>query len=79
MLKFCNIDINRTMVQLVHRLLVNVPGMGTKPCHFHTREGVRVMELGQLTDLARGAAAVVFAAVGGVGECMEGGTLVLCN
>ena len=70
MLKFCDMGVDRTTVQLDHGSLIDVPGVGTKPCHFHTREGVRVAGLGQLADLAR---AAVAAATETTGECAEGG------
>jgi hypothetical protein len=72
MLKFCDMGVDRTTVQLDHGSLIDVPGVGTKPCHFHTREGVRVTGLGQLAGLARAAAAATTTAL--AGECANSGT-----
>ena len=72
MLKFCDMGVDRTTVQLDHGSLIDVPGVGTKPCHFHTREGVRVTGLGQLAGLARAAAATTTTAL--AGECANSGT-----
>ncbi len=53
MIKFCDMGVDKTPIQLDHAELVRVPGIGSLPCHFHTREGVRITSLGQLAQLAR--------------------------
>lgn len=53
MIKFCDMGVDKTPIQLDHNKLVRVPGIGSLPCHFHTREGVRVTSLKQLAQLAR--------------------------
>jgi hypothetical protein len=62
MIKFCDMGVDKTPIQLDHNKLVRVPGIGSLPCHFHTREGVRVTSLKQLGQLAREAKVPV-------GEC----------
>jgi hypothetical protein len=61
MLKYCDMGIDRTTIQLDHDNIVNVPSTGTRPCHFHTREGLRITDLVQLANLARGTVGVVSA------------------
>jgi hypothetical protein len=53
MLEFCDMGKNRTTIQLDHAYLVQLPGVGLNPCHFHTREGVRITNLEQLANLAK--------------------------
>jgi len=53
MIKYCDMGIDRTPIQPDHEHLVRVPYARSLPCHFHTREGVRVTSLRQLADLAR--------------------------
>ncbi len=53
MIKYCDMGIDRTPLQPDHSELVRVPYARSLPCHFHTREGVRVTSLRQLADLAR--------------------------
>ena len=53
MLQFCDMGVNRTTRQLDHAYLIQVPGVGGLPCHFHTREGVRVTNLEHLANLAK--------------------------
>jgi len=53
MIKFCDMGVDKTPIQLDHNQLVIVPDIGSKPCHFHTREGVRISSLEQLAQLAR--------------------------
>jgi len=53
MLQFCDMGEKRTTRQLDHAYLIQVPGVGLNPCHFHTREGVRVTNLEQLANLAK--------------------------
>ena len=58
-LKFCDMGEDRTTIQTDHDNLVKIPAAGKSsnamsyPCHFHTREGVRVTSFEQLADLAR--------------------------
>ena len=65
MIKFCDMGPDKTTIQLDHRKLVRVPDIGTYPCHFHTREGVRILSLKQLAQFARDAKADP------PGECTE--------
>ena len=53
-LSFCDMGESRTPILLDHGDLVRVPE-GSLPCRFHTREGVRIVSLEQLVDLARNA------------------------
>lgn len=53
MLQFCDMGVNRTTTQLDHAYLIQVPGVGLNPCHFHTREGARITNLEQLANLAK--------------------------
>ena len=68
LIKFCDMGPDRTPVQLDHARLERVPSVGSLPCHFHTREGVRVTSVAQLARLAREAAA----APGDGEECAAG-------
>jgi len=58
-LKFCDMGDERTTIQTDHEKLVKIPASVENtnavsyPCHFHTREGVRVTSFEQLADLAR--------------------------
>ena len=63
--KYCDMGLDRTPIQLDHEKLVTIPEIKTLPCHFHTREGLRVTSLEQLANLAREAK------VSTVGECTE--------
>lgn len=72
MLKFCDMGIDRTPIQLDHAQLIQVPDVGTNPCHFHTREGVRITSLKQLANLAREAKAME-------GECGNGDEEGTCS
>jgi len=65
MIKFCDMGIDKTPIQLDHDKLISVPEVGSMPCHFHTREGVRITSLEQLADLARDAK------VPTTGECTQ--------
>jgi hypothetical protein len=53
MIKFCDMGVDKTPIQLDHHKMVRVPKVGSLPCHFHTREGVRITSLGQLAQFAR--------------------------
>ena len=53
LIKFCDMGIDKTPIQLDHKKMVMVPEVGSMPCHFHTREGVRIASLEQLAELAR--------------------------
>jgi len=64
MLKFCDMGVDRTTIQLDHGENVRVPEIQSLPCHFHTREGVRVTSLEQLAQIAREATVPA-------GECTE--------
>lgn len=66
MLKFCDMGKSKTPIQPDHSSLVQVPGFQSLPCHFHTREGVRITSLQQLAQFARGAKVPVEN-----GECKE--------
>mmetsp|Transcript_28100 Transcript_28100/g.59083 ORF Transcript_28100/g.59083 Transcript_28100/m.59083 type:complete len:672 (-) Transcript_28100:131-2146(-) len=55
MIKFCDMGIDRTPLQPDHEQMVRVPGAQSLPCHFHTREGVRITSLDQLANFARDA------------------------
>ncbi|KAL3809682.1 hypothetical protein ACHAXA_004233 [Cyclostephanos tholiformis] len=68
LLKYCDMGIDRTTVQLDHDRIVNVPKTGTKPCHFHTREGLRITGLRHLAQLAKDAGVVA----AGKEECALG-------
>ena len=51
---YCYMGKDKTPIQPDHHELVTVPlAGGSLPCHFHTREGVRITSLSQLADLAR--------------------------
>ncbi|KAL7540883.1 hypothetical protein ACHAXR_010453 [Thalassiosira sp. AJA248-18] len=65
MIKFCDMGLDKTPIQLDHGELVAVPEIGSMPCHFHTREGLRITSLEQLAQLAREAK------VPAAGECTE--------
>lgn len=58
---FCDMGKSRTPVLLDHEELVPIPsgvdGQLSLPCHFHTREGVRVTSMEQLMELSRKAQA----------------------
>ena len=64
MLKMCDMGPGRTVIQLDHEKLVRVPTVMSYPCHFHTREGVRITSLKQLAAIAREAKIPA-------GECTE--------
>ena len=66
MIKYCDMGFHRTPIQLDHKQYVKVPEIISMPCHFHTREGLRVTSLEQLAQLAREAKAPIT-----VGECTE--------
>ena len=51
-LKFCDMGHDRTPIQLDHGRLVRIPTIKSLPCHFHTREGLRVDSLTMLAELA---------------------------
>ena len=53
LIKFCDMGIDKTPIQLDHKKMVMVPEVGSMPCHFHTREGVRIASLEQLAEVAR--------------------------
>ncbi|KAL3800190.1 hypothetical protein HJC23_001111 [Cyclotella cryptica] len=53
LLKYCDMGIERTPIQLDHSRLVRVPEVLSLPCHFHTREGVRITSLEMLANLVR--------------------------
>lgn len=52
-LKYCDMGLDRTPIQLDHGRLRRLPGNLSYPCHFHTREGRRVTSLKMLGELAR--------------------------
>lgn len=54
-LKFCDMGKSNTPIQLGHKELVHVSAGKSRsfPCHFHTREGVRILSLEQLLAIAR--------------------------
>ena len=52
MLRFCDMGHDRTPIQPDHTLMVRVPMSQSLPCHFHTREGVRITSLEQLARCA---------------------------
>eukprot|EP00957_Ditylum_brightwellii_P189458 14421060-Ditylum_brightwellii.AAC.1 len=56
LLNFCDMGEDHTPVLLDHENLVPLVdshGDYYFPCHFHTREGVRIASIGELADLAR--------------------------
>ena len=53
LLKFCDMGHSRTPIQLDHGRLVRIPTVKSLPCHFHTREGLRIDSLTMLAELAR--------------------------
>ena len=58
LLSYCDMGKENTPVQLDHNELVPIkfkPDSSTQilPCHFHTREGLRISSLKHLTELAR--------------------------
>jgi hypothetical protein len=53
MIKYCDMGQDKTPKQLDHDKLLPVPEIGSLPCHFHTREGLRITSLAQLAQLAR--------------------------
>mmetsp|Transcript_11382 Transcript_11382/g.24280 ORF Transcript_11382/g.24280 Transcript_11382/m.24280 type:complete len:687 (-) Transcript_11382:83-2143(-) len=55
MIKYCDMGLYRTTIQLDFEKNGRVPEIGSWPCHFHTREGLRVASLKQLVQLARDA------------------------
>jgi len=55
--KYCDMGPTRTPIQLDHGKLVRIPQIESLPCHFHTREGLRIGSLEMLADLARKTAA----------------------
>ncbi|EJK65613.1 hypothetical protein THAOC_13503 [Thalassiosira oceanica] len=65
MLKMCDMGPGRTVIQLDHEKLVRIPTVQSYPCHFHTREGLRVTSLKQLATIAREEAKFP------AGECTE--------
>ena len=64
MLKMCDMGPGRTVIQLDHGKLVRVPTVKSYPCHFHTREGLRITSLEELATIAREAKIPA-------GECTE--------
>jgi hypothetical protein len=52
LLKYCDMGQSRTTIQLDHGKLVRMPTIQSLPCHFHTREGLRITSLKMLADLA---------------------------
>jgi len=55
-LGYCDMGPKHTPILLDHNYLVPVPaadGSKSLPCRFHTREGLRIMELRQLVDLVQ--------------------------
>ncbi|KAL7489496.1 hypothetical protein ACHAW6_015127 [Cyclotella cf. meneghiniana] len=55
LLKYCDMGRERTPIQLDHNRLVRVPHVASLPCHFHTREGVRITGLQMLARLVQDA------------------------
>lgn len=53
MIKFCDMGVDKTPIQLDHKQFIVIPEIGTLPCHYHTREGVRITSYEQLANLAR--------------------------
>ena len=53
MIKYCDAGVTKTPIMPDHNELIRVPYANSLPCHFHTREGVRVTSLKQLAMLAR--------------------------
>jgi hypothetical protein len=53
MIKYCDAGVTKTPIMPDHNELIRVPYANSLPCHFHTREGVRVTSLKQLASLAR--------------------------
>ena len=51
-LQFCDMGPNRTPVQNDHEQIVRIPPLNSLPCHFHTREGLRIDSLEMLANLA---------------------------
>mmetsp|Transcript_7565 Transcript_7565/g.17164 ORF Transcript_7565/g.17164 Transcript_7565/m.17164 type:complete len:683 (-) Transcript_7565:217-2265(-) len=64
MVKFCDMGFDKTPIQLDHEKLIRVPELLSLPCHFHTREGLRITSLEQLAQLSRDAKVPA-------GECTE--------
>ena len=52
-LKMCDMGPSRTPIQLDDKSLVALPSIKSLPCHFHTREGLRISSLTVLADIAR--------------------------
>lgn len=55
MIKYCDMGLDRTTIQPDHHKAERLPEISSLPCHYHTREGVRVTSLAQLARLARDA------------------------
>jgi hypothetical protein len=73
MIKYCDMGIDKTPIQPDHNDLVRVPYPASSlPCHFHTREGVRVTSMSQLATLARGASSSSPTTTTTQGECKAG-------
>lgn len=74
--KYCDMGPTRTPIQLDHGKLVRLPQIQSLPCHFHTREGLRIGSFEMLADLARKTAASEECAnpqEGEEGTCSNGG------
>jgi prolyl 4-hydroxylase len=70
-LGYCDRGVDKTPILFDHDRLVRIPSTNTLPCHFHTREGVRITTVKQFRNLLTAAKAAP--------TCSPGDTDEMCK